>query len=102
MHAPAGFGRQFAPEAIAATALPDSSDSQVSAAAQTEETVPTAAPLAIAAAPLTAVNTPRADRSLEFALARHWTQFNHASTTWNVDVEDDLLDVLLSSRHRRR
>jgi hypothetical protein len=91
----------FAPEAIAAAALPDSTYSQVTSTANTEEAPPTAAPLANSAAPLTAVTTPRADRSLEFALARHWTQFNHASASWNVDVEDDLLDVLLSNRYRR-
>jgi hypothetical protein len=88
----------FAPEAIAAAALPDSTPTAIS-----EDVSPSATPLAITAAPLSSASSPQLDRSLEFAWARHWTQFNQAaSNEWNVDDADEGLWQLLAKARRGR
>lgn len=91
----------FAPEAIAAVALPDSTPPAI-----LEEAAPSAAPLVVSAAPLISTASTPPDRSLEFALARHWAHFSQvASSEQSVDggeLDEGLLQLLARTRRGRR
>jgi hypothetical protein len=92
-------GGPFAPEAIAAMAVPDASSSLTA-----DEAEATAAPQAIVAAPLQAVVVQASDRNLEFTFARHWAQIaQDAAQAWSdLGAEDGLLDLLAKARRAKR